>query len=327
MKTKGSILFFLLIFLTSFLPLGKVLCQYQIEENIIARIEVRIDGSATIVEEHRFLLKTENDTTVFQQYLSEFKIQERLQEFSDIKRALVNDVSIILGRSMRAENFEISVGVFETVMGSYGVIKYLYNWIGFAQVQADKWIKIGDVFQGGLYLRQGDALIVNYPSGYVVVTASPAPDDMRQSDRTVVWYGLRTFGLEEPKIVLEKEAQSVWNVLWGYVPMIVFLTVIAGMGLGSVWLFKFRKKKEGVGVPMAMLKKIEDDEDKVIKLIRAAGGRIYQSTITQMCEFSKSKTSKLLITMENKGLVRREKKGRETLVTLIEKIDEFEGAK
>jgi len=63
---------------------------------------------------------------------------------------------------------------------------------------------------------------------------------------------------------------------------------------------------------------IEDDEDNVVTLLKAAGGRLYQSTITKKCGFSKSKTSELLTSMENKGIVRRQKKGREKLVTLIE---------
>ncbi len=81
-----------------------------------------------------------------------------------------------------------------------------------------------------------------------------------------------------------------------------------------------RKKEVVVAkppVPPSVLG-IEDDEEKVVNLLRAAGGSMYQSTIADHCEFSRSKTSKLLTTMENKRKIRREKKGREKVVTLIE---------
>lgn len=60
------------------------------------------------------------------------------------------------------------------------------------------------------------------------------------------------------------------------------------------------------------------DEAKVVKLLREAGGSLYQSTITKQLGFSKSKTSGLLKNMEKQGIVRRQKKGREKLVMFTE---------
>lgn len=64
-------------------------------------------------------------------------------------------------------------------------------------------------------------------------------------------------------------------------------------------------------------RKMEDDEEKVVKLLKSANGQLYQSLIAKHCSFSTSKTSELLTSMENKGIITRTQKGREKLVTLI----------
>jgi len=318
MKTKLGVAIFLLLFLTILFPFGIVFCQDQLEENTTFKIEVHMDGSATWIIERRFPLKTEEDVRIFQQYASEFEAQKEayLEEFSNKTRELVNRASVITGRSMRAENFGIAVSILETATGSFGVIKYQYDWVGFAKVE-DNRVTIGDVFEGGFYLYRDDALIVKYPSGYVIVAVSPTPDDTREPDRTLTWYGRRNFGAGEPTVILEKRVPTIIDTLKEYAPLIVGLIVIAGIGSAGLWFFKFRKKEKIGGFPPRVTLGIEDDEDRVIKLLRAAGGRLYQSTITEQCGFSKSKTSELLTAMEKRGIVKRGKKGREKLVTLI----------
>lgn len=319
METKISVAFFLLLFLTVLFPLGTVLSQDQLEENTLFTIEVRRGGSATWVIERRFLLKTDEDVTIFEQYMLEFENQSAvyLEEFRNKTYELVNRASDITGRNMSAENFGIDVYILETVTDSYGVIKYQFDWISFANIE-DKRITIGDVFEGGFYLYEGDTLIIKYPSGYVVVDVRPEPDG--ESDQMLMWYGRRNFMWGEPNVSLEERTLSVIDILQEYALVILGLIVLAPIGSACLWFFKFRKKEKvdfRGRLPRVTLE-IGDDEDKVVALLKAAGGRLYQSTITKKCGFSKSKTSDLLTSMENKGIVRRHKKGREKLVTLIE---------
>lgn len=119
-------------------------------------------------------------------------------------------------------------------------------------------------------------------------------------------------------VILEKRVPTILNILREYASLIVGLILIGGIGFAGLWLLKFRKKEKVSGFPPRVTLGIEDDEDKVVRLLRAAGGRLYQSTITKQCGFSKSKTSQLLTAMERKGIVKRKKRGREKLVTLIE---------
>jgi uncharacterized membrane protein len=64
---------------------------------------------------------------------------------------------------------------------------------------------------------------------------------------------------------------------------------------------------------------IESDEEKIIKIIRHSGGILNQTAIAEQCRFSKAKTSQLLATLEQKGVIKRFKKGRDKIVTLTEK--------
>ena len=137
MKTKIYAGCFLILLLSVFFLFGIVLCQDEFEESTSTKIEVHIDGSAAWIIERRFLLKTEEDVSIFEQYISEFEAQKEayLEEFSNKTRELVDRASVITSRSMTAENFQISISIVETATGSYGVIVYQYDWIGFAKVK------------------------------------------------------------------------------------------------------------------------------------------------------------------------------------------------
>lgn len=58
------------------------------------------------------------------------------------------------------------------------------------------------------------------------------------------------------------------------------------------------------------------DEEFVVDLLRAHGGRVRQSTIVDASEWSKSKVSRLLSSMERKGYVEKETIGRENAIVL-----------
>jgi len=59
------------------------------------------------------------------------------------------------------------------------------------------------------------------------------------------------------------------------------------------------------------------DEDRVIKLLKDAGGRLTQTQIKEATKFSKSKTSIVLNGLQKKGLIRKIKRGREYIVELV----------
>lgn len=316
---KSRVALCLLLFLGVLLLSGTAKGAHQLEYTI----EVYEDGSATWVIEHRF--GKGEDEALFRQ-LSD------LTYFSDtfVKsiKSLVNATREETGRmNMIVENFVMTV----SVSGSYSVVKYQFRWSGFAETEDTK-IKIGDVFKvEGLFLYGEGTVNIIYPSGYSIESISPSPN--AESDQTLTWYWTSIFEEGEPKIVLREKAA------FGFMDAVkenafilsILITLACGIFIGFYY-FKLRKKevKEIVGaetsVPLTILR-IEDDEEKVVNLLRAADGSLYQSTIADQCRFSRSKTSKLLATMENKGVIRREKEGREKVVTLINRAKELEKTK
>jgi len=296
-----SLLFFLVVFLFCHTALG----TYQLEY----RIEVHVDGSATWVIEHRFL-KGENESLLSQPYFEIF--------VNNIK-SLVNATKEKTGRNMTVE--DRSFVMTAIILGSYSIVQYQFKWIGFAKTQETR-IEIGDVFTvDGLFLYGEGTVKIVYPSKYIVESVSPNPYD--HTNQTLTWIGIKNFQAGEPKIVLgqEKAASGFLEIMKANAPIIASLIAIVGVSAISFYYVKLRKKEVvSVKAPMPpSVLRIEDDEEKVVNLLRAAGGSVYQSTIADQCGFSRAKASKLLATMEKKGKIRRVEKGRERVVTLIDK--------
>jgi len=244
-------------------------------------------------------------------------------ELSKNVSELVKTARLKTGRwNMTYEPLTITSSVFRSATVTYGVVTYQYDWLEFAsRVPDQERIEIGDVFVDGIFLFGNGELAMEYPLGFVVAESFPVPDETRESDRTIIWRELEIFSAEEPRIVLRKK--GFMDVLNEYMLLVVGVVVVGGAGFSGFLLLRRRKKGEAkpvVQAPMPDLE-IEDDEDRVVRLLKASHGRLFQSTITEQCGFSKTKTSLLLTTMEKKGMVKRRKKGREKLVTLIEKTN------
>lgn len=306
-------LIFLFLFLTTFVLFETV---WGTSPQLEYRIEVHADGSASWIIEHRFL-KGENES-LFAQLSSP-------TYFSDVFvkniKMLLNATKEKTGRmNMTVENFVM----IASVLGSYSVVTYQFEWQGFAET-ADTRIMIGDVFTvDGLFLYGEGTVSIQFPSEYTVESVSPSPH--AQSNQTLTWYGIKDFGVGEPKIVLgqEKAAYGFLEIIKANAPIIASLITLVAVSSISFYYFKLRKKetRETISaeapVPSGVLR-IEDDEEKVVNLLRAAGGSLYQSKIADECGFSRAKASKLLAAMEKQGKIRRVEKGREKVVTLINK--------
>jgi len=291
----------------------------ELEWAVTYKIEVHMDGSATWTIEHSALLETENDVTLFFQYSS----SNTFREFKENVTSLVNEAWLRIDRDIGATNFGMDAGIYYAATGTHGIVKYRFDWIGFAEVEDDR-IEIGDVFDGEyVNLHQGDVLIIKYPVGYaVLLEPTTEPDANKEPDRELVWYGPRNFGVREPMVTFKKTTSTVIDIINQYFLAIISVIVLAGMGT-SLWFFRFRGKEEKrVGDHLAKVA-IGTDEEKIVLLLRTAGGRLPQSTINQQLGFSKSKTSKILKNLENKGIVKREMVGkRKKTVTLIDEVKE-----
>jgi len=304
-------------------------------------------GSAVWTVEHRFLLQTDDDVRYFEEYMKTFDSQRQvfLEQFKNETIDLVDRASILTGRRMTANNFTVVIDSLKTATGKFGLVVYSFRWVGFARREGPA-IIIGDVFEGGLYLYKDDTFSLRAPSQLSVVYASPPPDVSRQGE--LIWYGLRHFGSGEPRAEFTLEAttassqtfvspsvsessdstavssrttasrletsflsstassfagtfdfgSSSW-ALW-------FVLAIAVILLTFTIVLRFRKRSVS----------LESDEEKVISVLREAGGVLFQSEIKRRTGFSKAKTSVVLKALEEKGSVGKTRRGREFIVRL-----------
>jgi len=245
---------------------------------------------------------------------------DNLTQFQNNVTALVRIAVNVTKRQMSAQ----AISITSTISGSYVVVQYKFLWQNFSIIEGSE-IKIGDVFQvTDLFLRlQGDGKVtLNYPDSYEPETVSPSPFSQDDSHQTMVWAGTKNLVEESARIILHEKPMNLLDFV-SRNPVLV-LAVVAAVAGSSVGLYVFRRhsKKQipsasrlaGSGLPIG-----ESDEEKIVKLLKSSRGSMYQSAIVEQCRFSKAKTSQLLTALESRGVIRREKKGRDKIVVLVER--------
>jgi len=230
---------------------------------------------------------------------------------------------VCMAQTLTQRNMSVPINSFcmtSNVSGSYRIIKYSFLWRGFAQVR-DSEILIGDVFnlEGFFsYLYGNGVLSIKYPLGYKIESVSPPPHEKDDTTLTLQWYGIEDFKLGEPKIVLKPESSPPSSIEKKLALTVILLALVLCVTLG-LYYFKSEKIKQKDFVTAGEFSEnFGSEEDKIISLLRASGGRMRQSDIAEKCGFSRSKTSKLLKRLEEDGKIKREVKGREKIVSLPE---------
>jgi uncharacterized membrane protein len=245
---------------------------------------------------------------------------ETLETLQNKITLLVNASESATGRNMAASVDSLTF----TASGSYVEAEYVFQWENFSKVEGQQ-IIIGDVFQVPDFFSQlfGDmAVYISYPPEYVVVgTVQPAPSTQNSSIQLLSWLGTKDFNGDTRIVLAEKSATAgLWGSLEEYAVLIAILAAIAAGSVGLYVLRHNRKKKMTTPetAQLGSLPRMESDEEKAVKLIKSSGGSLRQSAITDQLRFSKAKTSQLLAVMEDKGVIRRYKRGRDKIVVLVE---------
>jgi DNA-binding MarR family transcriptional regulator len=280
------------------------------------------NGSATYIFRRIFILVTEDDIALFEQYLSGFDtIKENLLgRFINDTRFMVNKASNNTKRSMDAINFNISAYLLQTITGSRGIIEYRFFWVGFAFVDKGQ-IQIGDVFEVRPFLLEKDELTILYPEGYIVSYVEPDPYSIRNKYRMLIWIGPQSFASGEPAITLTRETGGFFDNL--HIGLIISFIALGVVFSTVFYMFRIKKRKqEELRRTSLSILEAESEENKILQLLQESGGYLPQSSIAKKLGLSKSKTSETLKSMEKKGLIRREKKGREKIVILLEQLND-----
>ncbi|MEM3731335.1 MAG: MarR family transcriptional regulator [Candidatus Bathyarchaeia archaeon] len=294
--------------------------QEELQWSTLVQIEVFENCSARWIVQRKATLKTEFDESLFFQYSNATSPDYIL----DNLHWMVDYASSMAGRTMSIENFELAISISRTVFGKEGILQYEFDWREFAEKTGDGEIKIGDAFGGEIDLLSDDILTIVYPLGYAPTTVCPSPDKVDYDKRALTWFGPANFGMGEPTIILNMERLNWISIIQNNATVLsasvtAILAGLLGYFLGKRRFYKKMELKPKIGEGELPFAGSEDDEEKILKLLSAAGGRLNQSIIAKQCGFSKSKTSGLLAEMERKGLISRKKSGRGKIVVLVQK--------
>ncbi len=234
----------------------------------------------------------------------------------------------------------------QSLTREYGVVRYTFEWQGFAALEDDE-IHAGDAIEG-LYIDDGTRLLISWPEGYERTAVSPEPDDTR--DRAVIWHGGETdFVSGEPRVVVAPEGTSLsWLLIAGGLGGLLVL------GGGGVWWLRGRSPADGAdsseGGPApssttasatetAAATATADDganasratpadpdvdpdllsnDEQVIRILEANGGRVKQQTVKEELDWTDAKTSKVVGSLREEGMVESFRIGRENVLTFAD---------
>lgn len=233
---------------------------------------------------------------------------------------LVDSASSLTNRPMSVDENTLQINT--TVIADSKTTEYSFTWQNFSTVQRDE-LLIGDVFHMSNFFEQlyGDAALqLNSPSGYSVKSVSPEP--YLQQNSELQWSRTQDLTTNPVKIILVSSSQTQPNQnsnLQLYSVIILLLAVGIVLSFLSVYMFK-RRKNTTASTNQANGSMFISEEEKVLKLLKSAGGSMRQSQITEQCRFSKAKTSQLLTVLEKKGTITRYKSGRDKIVALKERV-------
>jgi len=288
---------FAFLFLASIYPAK---CQNQVEYDIT----LYEDGSALWV-----IRQVLDINATFDDF---FSFQKRIS-------TLINETQNLTNRKM-AIGLELSVTMhsFET----YKKVEYQFLWINFSQ-KIDNKLVIGDVFKLSNFfdrLYGNGSLYLTYPAEYELQEVSPECDEQYASLHMIRWISTLSFQKGGPNIVLVPAPQQKKG--WSENPVVY---VIIGAVIAALSFFayfkkvrfrrKYEKEREGEHI---ISRQPETDEEKILRLLRMAGGRMAQRSLVEQSGFSKAKISQILATLESKGVISRVKKGRSKIVILEE---------
>jgi uncharacterized membrane protein len=282
--------------------------------SITYTISLHTDRSALWNIEYRIPVNTPADQAAFEQNTNSSPILSE-ESIGDLMAQSAKEASTSTGRPMTIENFHRFSVIQSSPTGTYGVIRYSFLWTNFTQ-EGDT-MTMGDAFVGGLYVPVGASLVIELPPGYAVTSAEPAPNEMNGN---LIWYGPYSFDPGDPSLVLTPTGIPVtWLVLFAACCIIV--AVIAGFLI-------YRKtvqpqspepdalppKQEAVIVTDEELREVEE---RILNLVKDAGGELYQSEIVERLILPKSTVSSALNALQARRLIQKIRKGRENLIRVV----------
>lgn len=306
-------------------------------DNTITHIDVNETGAGAWTIQIRTRLETDQAVEEYEAFQDAFRANasERLATFRERITNVVEAAADELNRSMSATAFDVGTRIQE-VPRQWGIVEYEYTWIGFGAVSDDE-VAVGDVFGGGFYLAEDDALEIAAPAAYTIDETAPSADEV--VDGVATWYGREDFLDGQPHLVAtaNDDGGGTSGDGIGPAPILAFGGVVLILaGLGIAWrhghlsgLFGREddtdahetESTDADVTPTVAPDDLRSDEDRVMALLEERGGRMKQAELAEALEWSDSKTSRVITEMAEAGELRKFRLGRENIVEFADEDD------
>lgn len=295
--------------------------------------EVYANGSVHWTAQYQTVLENDTEVRAFESFAGRFENDET-ELFASFREGTISDrvgqAANVTGREMDAIAFSRSASVEDQAQegqnATLGVVEMSYVWTN-ATVQENGHVVLGDVFEGGLYLSEGQSLVVMAGEDLRFVSVSPMENAVMSNStlngsESVTWSGELQFSDRRPRAVFERTDEPAGlpaNLTWLMVGLLVAL-----LGAGAALLWRQVDAGPGSGGPNesdAAEPTIPDeellsDEARVEQLLADHGNRMKQVDIVEATGWSKAKVSTLLSEMAEEGTISKLRIGRENIITL-----------
>lgn len=301
-------------------------------DNVVTDITVHDNGSADWTVEFRTNLQTDDDIAAYERFQVEFRENSstHLASFESRMGNVVSAVDTETDREMRAYSFDVETEI-EGYATQRGVVRYTFTWENFAKPEDDT-LHIGDAFDGGHFLADGERLSIYAPDGYTITSVNPTPNtQVMDPPKMVRWNGERDFTAGEPTVIMSPEsatspgegntdnddngsttdAEPSTLVMAG-----VLLVLIAAISLSVLWR---RRRPQTSTTPTTATptadtnSDLTTDREQVLALL-SDGDRVKQTHIRDELGWSDSKTSRVLSEMADDDDIEKLRIGRENVV-------------
>lgn len=165
----------------------------------VTRIRLLPNGTAEWSLTIRMQLDSDEAEEEFAAFQEVFRANRSafIDSYREPRADAVSDAENLTGREMTATAFDAETGT-EAVVRQRGYVTYEFRWAGFAPVENET-VRVGDVFETGLFLEENSILIIESPDGYEPTTVEPEPDETGNGE--LRWEGPASFGDRRPSAV------------------------------------------------------------------------------------------------------------------------------
>lgn len=285
------------------------------QDSLFTRVRVDADGTGHWLVEYRFVLDDVATRTAFDR--ARENVSGPPGEFvRTMRNTYVADAESATGRSMEIQNATSAAERRLIADETTGVVTFRFEWRNFAARPSDTRLVVGDAI-GGIALGANETLRIEWREGIRRLSVAPEPDVSRSG--VVEWTGQLRFRSTAPTVELARDPPA------SGLPVTLLAAVAGAVALAAVGWFgrsRFGSEDGDDGVDEEVLEDdLLTDQERVIRLLEARGGRMKQQTLIETFDWSRTKASDVVNEMNEDGRIEVFRLGRENVLALPGEVE------